>query len=121
MANSLSSSFQKFDDFSYSNQHPQAIHRSQQLSSPSQSENRASGNHDGSKAPSSKPIFDAHAVWRMSLNELALQMPIATYDTWMRDTWVMAYEDGEFYNLVFPTLMRGIGSKIVCVKKSNEP
>jgi chromosomal replication initiator protein len=35
-------------------------------------------------------------VWQMALNELALQMPSATYETWVRDTSVIAYEDGEF-------------------------
>ena len=40
--------------------------------------------------------FDPHAVWQMVLGELAMQMPSATYDTWVRDTVVMGYEDGEF-------------------------
>ena len=40
--------------------------------------------------------FDPHAVWRMVLSELALQMPSATFDTWVRDTVVIGYEDGEF-------------------------
>lgn len=40
--------------------------------------------------------IDARTVWQNALSELALQMPIATYDTWMRDTSVLAYEDGEF-------------------------
>ncbi|HXF61562.1 MAG TPA: chromosomal replication initiator protein DnaA [Caldilineaceae bacterium] len=40
--------------------------------------------------------FDPHVVWQMVLSELALQMPSATYDTWVRDTVVMGYEDGEF-------------------------
>jgi len=40
--------------------------------------------------------FDPHAVWRMVLSELALQMPASTYDTWVRDTVVIGYEDGEF-------------------------
>lgn len=44
----------------------------------------------------SQPDVDAHAVWQMLLSELALQMPSATYNTWVRDTWVIAYEDGEF-------------------------
>ena len=42
------------------------------------------------------PQFDPHVVWQMVLSELALQMPPATYDTWVRDTVVMGYEDGEF-------------------------
>jgi chromosomal replication initiator protein len=40
--------------------------------------------------------FDPHAIWRMVLSELALQMPSSTYDTWVRDTVVIGYEDGEF-------------------------
>ncbi|MCC6170208.1 MAG: chromosomal replication initiator protein DnaA [Caldilineaceae bacterium] len=40
--------------------------------------------------------FDPHAVWQMVLGELALQMPSATFDTWVRDTVVIGYEDGEF-------------------------
>ena len=42
------------------------------------------------------PSFDPHVVWQMLLSELALQMPSATYDTWVRDTVVIGYEDGEF-------------------------
>ncbi len=47
-------------------------------------------------AHDSAPSFDPHVVWQMVLSELALQMPSATYDTWVRDTTVIAYEDGEF-------------------------
>jgi chromosomal replication initiator protein len=43
-----------------------------------------------------KEGFDPHVVWQTVLSELALQMPPATYDTWVRDTTVMGYEDGEF-------------------------
>lgn len=39
---------------------------------------------------------DPHAIWQMLLGELALQMPSATFNTWVRDTWVIGYEDGEF-------------------------
>ncbi len=38
----------------------------------------------------------AGEVWQMSLNELALSMPAPTFETWVRDTSVMGYEDGEF-------------------------
>lgn len=40
--------------------------------------------------------FDPHNIWQMLLSELSLQMQSATYNTWVRDTWVIAYEDGEF-------------------------
>ncbi|MEZ4657702.1 MAG: chromosomal replication initiator protein DnaA [Caldilineaceae bacterium] len=39
---------------------------------------------------------DAEAIWQAARSQLAMQMPAATYDTWMRDTRVVAYEDGEF-------------------------
>ena len=39
---------------------------------------------------------DPHQAWRSLLDELALQVPSATYDTWLRDTKLIAYEDGEF-------------------------
>lgn len=35
-------------------------------------------------------------VWQMALNELALSMPAPTFETWVRDTSVLGYEDGEF-------------------------
>ncbi len=52
---------------------------------------------DGAVEPDAPtPAFDPHVVWQMVLSELALQMPSATYDTWVRDTTVLGYEDGEF-------------------------
>lgn len=42
-------------------------------------------------------MIDPAAIWQAALNELALQMQPAIYDTWVRDTWVMGYEDGEFF------------------------
>lgn len=40
--------------------------------------------------------INPHLIWQNALSELALQVPSATYDTWLRDTSVIAYEDGEF-------------------------
>ncbi len=40
--------------------------------------------------------FQPAEIWRQALSELALQMPSPTYETWVRDTTVLAYEDGEF-------------------------
>ncbi len=35
-------------------------------------------------------------IWQMTLHELALQMPETTYETWVRDTSIINYADGEF-------------------------
>lgn len=35
-------------------------------------------------------------IWQMALNDLALSMPAPTYETWVRDTDVLRYADGEF-------------------------
>ena len=39
--------------------------------------------------------FDPHAVWRQLQSELAIEQG-GTFDRWVNDTWVIAYEDGEF-------------------------
>ncbi|MCL4835664.1 MAG: chromosomal replication initiator protein DnaA [Caldilineaceae bacterium] len=44
----------------------------------------------------SLPSSRAGEVWQMALTDLALSMPGPTYETWVRDTSVMGYEDGEF-------------------------
>ncbi len=35
-----------------------------------------------------------HAMWQAALGELELQMPRSTFDTWLKGTRVIAYEDG---------------------------
>lgn len=37
---------------------------------------------------------DINTVWQAALGELQLQMPRATFDTWLKGTRVIAYEDG---------------------------
>jgi len=64
------------------------IRQAKDLPSPSQAQSESHVSQQDS--------FDPHAVWQMLLSELALQMPSATFNTWVRDTWVVAYEDGEF-------------------------
>ncbi len=49
--------------------------------------------------PGAKPDtsgLEPQKAWQMVLGELELQMPSATFNTWVRDTWVLGYEDGEF-------------------------
>ncbi|NVM56840.1 MAG: chromosomal replication initiator protein DnaA, partial [Desulfobacterales bacterium] len=38
----------------------------------------------------------AEQIWQAALGELQLQMTKATFDTWVRDTTVISYEDGSF-------------------------
>lgn len=42
------------------------------------------------------PEVDARAIWQKTLGELQLQLNSSTYYTWLHDTWVEAYEDGDF-------------------------
>jgi chromosomal replication initiator protein len=43
-------------------------------------------------SPSSE--HDVHALWEAVLGDLQLQMPRSTFDTWLKSTRVVAYEDG---------------------------
>ena len=49
-----------------------------------------------SAPPASAPETDWRAVWQKALGELQLQLAASTYYTWLHDTWLEAYEDGEF-------------------------
>jgi len=40
-------------------------------------------------------------AWKIVLSELALQMPGATFDTWVRDTWVVGHEN-DIYTIGLP-------------------
>ena len=40
--------------------------------------------------------LDPEDVWQKTLHELALQMPETTFETWVRDTSLIDYTDGEF-------------------------
>ena len=35
-------------------------------------------------------------IWQKTLHELALQMPATTFETWVRDTSIIGYKEGEF-------------------------
>jgi len=39
--------------------------------------------------------MNANEIWHATLGELQLQMPKATFDTWVRSTHAVAYRDGE--------------------------
>jgi len=38
----------------------------------------------------------ADQIWQAALGELQLQMTKATFDTWVKNTHVISYEDGAF-------------------------
>ncbi len=40
--------------------------------------------------------MNAERVWDAALGQLQLEMPRATFDTWVRDAELLAYEDGTF-------------------------
>lgn len=40
--------------------------------------------------------MNAEQLWQAALGELQLEMPRATFDTWVRDAELLAYEDGVF-------------------------
>jgi chromosomal replication initiator protein len=42
-----------------------------------------------------KPL-DAASIWQTAYGELQMQMPRATFDTWLRGARLLAYEDGSF-------------------------
>jgi chromosomal replication initiator protein len=47
--------------------------------------------------PRAAEALDAHAVWQKLLGEMQLQLEPNAYHTWLHDTWVEGYEDGEFF------------------------
>ncbi|HVM70537.1 MAG TPA: chromosomal replication initiator protein DnaA [Anaerolineales bacterium] len=40
--------------------------------------------------------MDAKQAWQSALGQLQMEMPKASFDTWVRDTEVASYEDGQF-------------------------
>ena len=47
-------------------------------------------------APAEKPVNEAEKMWVDVLRDLALQMPVSTYETWVKDTTGLSYADGQF-------------------------
>jgi chromosomal replication initiator protein len=40
--------------------------------------------------------MDAEKAWQSALGQLQMEMPKASFDTWVRDTQIASYEDGQF-------------------------
>jgi len=49
-------------------------------------------------------------VWQAALGELQLQMTRATFDTWVKNTFVVSYEDGTFIIGVHNGYLRSMGT-----------
>lgn len=47
------------------------------------------------RVAASHSVMDADALWRKTLGELQLQLASSTYYTWLHNTWIVAYEDGD--------------------------
>lgn len=47
-------------------------------------------------APESLVAHDPREIWEIARSQLRLQMTKSTYETWIRDTTCLAYEDGTF-------------------------
>ena len=43
-----------------------------------------------------EPVIKAEQIWQAALGELQLQMTKATFDTWVKNTTLMSFEDGTF-------------------------
>jgi chromosomal replication initiator protein len=43
-----------------------------------------------------EPHMKAEQAWQAALGQLQMEMPKASYDTWVRDSELIAYEDGQF-------------------------
>lgn len=46
-------------------------------------------------APPTAMRWNAQSIWRAVLEELKLQLPANEFQTWVRDSWAIAFEDGE--------------------------
>lgn len=40
--------------------------------------------------------MNANQAWQAALGQLQVEMPKGTFDTWVRDAELVAYEDGSF-------------------------
>ena len=40
--------------------------------------------------------MDAEQAWEYALGQLQMEMPKTSFDTWVRDTHLVSYEDGKF-------------------------
>ena len=63
--------------------------------------------------------MEAEQAWQSALGQLQMEMPKASFDTWLRDTSLVAYDEGSS-RLPFLTPMPVIGWKAVYPLRQNE-
>ena len=61
-----------------------------------QSETRTEAASVDSQPQAADDVLDPKDIWQKTLHELALQMPATTFETWVRDTSIIGYAEGEF-------------------------
>ena len=54
--------------------------------------------------------MEAEQAWQSALGQLQMEMPKASFDTWVRDTSLVAYEEGVF-TVAVPMPMLATGWK----------
>ena len=61
-----------------------------------QSETQTEAASADTQAQAVNDDLDPKDIWQKTLHELALQMPATTFETWVRDTSIIGYAEGEF-------------------------
>ena len=61
-----------------------------------QAESQTVADSAGDQPQPADDRLDPEDIWQKTLHELALQMPETTFETWVRDTSIIDYMDGEF-------------------------
>ena len=61
-----------------------------------QSETRTEAASADTQLQAAAEDLDPKDIWQKTLHELALQMPATTFETWVRDTSIIGYAEGEF-------------------------
>ena len=66
----------------------------------------------GAKDEPDAHSIDLDVMWQSVLGQLQMEMPKASFDRWVRDTWVLGFEAGTL-TIGVRNATRGIGSKTV--------
>ncbi len=61
-----------------------------------QSEPRMRAADSDEQGQPERDSLEPEQIWQKALHELALQMPATTFETWVRDTSIIDYRNGEF-------------------------